>query len=184
MRCAFIVAMCVAVASAALFAPPPAVTMPADFSANITVNMSGEIVHGFMYHDHTGRRTYEYIAELAQYTYTFQPFGLASTTTYTLTTSGCTCQITPNGIIPPYFAELATAKKVGSCTGGSLYKNVDFPNLNAGPHRSYCINGNSATGAGYNGNWYTFVNYAAGRDKPFPVEPLNSNIDLCNQACL
>lgn len=189
MRAHFAIAMAVAllaVSAAAGFAPAPSASLPQDFSANVTVNMSGEVLHGFMYHDTTGQRSYVYLQELSQYVFTFQPFGMASLTAYTLTTSGCTCQITPGGTIGSFFAEYPTAKKVGTCAGGTMYKNVDFPNLGAAPHRAFCMGSDgSPIAAGHtDGTWYTFSSFTAGRDKAFPTEPLLHNIDACNQACL
>jgi hypothetical protein len=166
--------------------PSPSSSLPVDFSANVTIDQGGQILHGFLYHDWTAHRVYLQVTELAQATFTIQPFGLAHTYAYTLTTSGCTCVSTPSGIIEPAFAQFPSAKKTGTCgSGGTMYTNVDFPTLQWAPNQHFCIGADGTPlSFGTPTETYTLSNYKAGRTVAFPTEPLASNQDICNQACL
>jgi hypothetical protein len=178
----------VAVFVAAQMPPsPPSASIITDFSANVTMNQTGEILHGYMYQDFTGQRSYLSVTELAQVTFTFQPFGSTTVYAYTITTSGCTCEVTPSAVIMPWFAQLATAKKSAEGAGcsGTLYENVDFPRLQVAPHKKFCMAANGEpVWAGDVGNLYTFSNFKAGRSEAFPTKPLNEYEDQCNAACL
>lgn len=183
-----VLALAAAPAHATIAAPPPpSNALPADISANVTIDQGGQILHGYLYHDYTGHRTYLAIQELAQTTFTFQPFGLTTTYAYTITTSGCTCVVTPQSKIEPYFAQLATAAKTSkSCgTGGTLWENTDFSQLDVAPHQQFCLSDSGAViSAGTATTTYTFSNLQLGRTAPFPTEPLASMVQQCNGACL
>lgn len=183
---AIIVLVAVAAVCAALKSTPNPV-ISADYTANITLNEAGLLYHGYIVSDVTGHRSFRYIKELNETTYTFQMFGDALTYTYTIMNSGCTCQVTQGGVISDYFASLVVAvPSTKSCNGtsGTLYQNNWLPKLPAVPTTSFCVDGTTPKYVLSNDRTITFTNFVAGRPSVFPVEPMQSWQDACNNACL
>lgn len=185
MRTLVILAAVIAVIRATGDLPP---TLNNDFSANVTINQGGQILHGSLYWDYTGQRTYQWIQELNQSTYSFQPFGETTLYSFTMTTSGCTCTVAKSTVVTPMFGELATAIKSSKpCKGGvtgTLWENNAFSALQQAPQKSFCIDGTTPVYM-YDGvTLTTFKNGNLGRSAPFPTEPLESQASACSGQCI
>jgi hypothetical protein len=166
--------------------PSPYPTISPDFTANITINEAGMQYTGYLVADVTGHRSFRFVKELNETTYSFQAFGQAILYVYTIMNSGCTCQVTQGGVISDYFSSIVTAtQSTKSCNGtsGTLYVNDILTSLPAVPNSNFCIDGTTPKYVQTNDRTVTFTNFVAGRPA-FPVEPMNSWQNLCNNACL
>ena len=184
---AICVAVLVASACALQATPPP--TLTGDFTANITLDEAGLKYHGYIVSDVIGHRTFRYVKELNETTYEFQSFEEATTYTYTIMNSGCTCQVTKGGIIRNLFGSLVTTtqstKGCNSTYGtGTLFENNWLTRLPSSPQSNFCMNGETPVYVQAASHVVTFTNFKAGRPENFPLEPMNTWQDECNNACL
>jgi hypothetical protein len=165
----------------------PTPTVPNDFTANITLNEAGLIYHGYIISDATAQRSFRFVKELNETTYTFQSFGESVTYTYTIMNSGCTCTINKHGLAAGLFASLIAAiKSTKACNGtsGTLYVNDYFQYLPAVPNNAFCIDGTTPKYIQSGDRTTTFTNFVAGRPSSFPLEPMQIWQRDCNSACL
>ncbi|CUG93056.1 Hypothetical protein, putative [Bodo saltans] len=171
----------------ALSTTPTYPTVSNDFVANISINEgAGGTYTGWLVSDVTGHRSFRYVKELNETTYSFQTFGSAVLYVYTIMNSGCTCQVTQGGVISDYFSSIVTAKqstKACNGTSGTLYVNDILTVLPAVPNSNFCVDGTTPKYVQTNDRITTFTNFVAGRPD-FPVEPMNTWQDACNNACL
>jgi hypothetical protein len=175
--------------SAAAMRATPVPTISGDFTANITLNEAGIKYHGYIISDVTGQRTFRYVKELNETTYIFQSWGEATTYTYTIMNSGCTCQIAQSATITNMFGSLVTAvqstKGCNSTYGsGTLFANDWLTKLPATPAVSYCVTGTTPSYVQMADRVVVFSNFKSGRPETFPLEPMNSWQDECSSACL
>lgn len=167
-------------------APPASPTVSNDFVANITISEAGMQYTGYLVSDVTGHRSFRYVKELNETTYSFQAFGQAVLYEYTIMNSGCTCQVTQGGVISDYFSSIVTAtRSTKACNGtsGTLFVNDVLTTLPAVPNSNFCVDGSTPKYVQSNDRTITFSNFVPGRPE-FPVEPMNSWQDACNNACL
>lgn len=184
MKFVIVFAAVVAVCFALRAQPNPVISN--DWTANITLQEAGSTFHGYVVSDVTGHRWFRFVKELNETTYTFQAWGAATTYSYTIMNSGCTCQVTPSGEISDYFASLAVATpSTKGCNGtsGTLYVNNWLPKIPVVPTGSFCVDGTTPKYVQNNDRTITFTNFKSGRGV-FPLEPMLSWQDECNNACL
>jgi hypothetical protein len=179
-RCALVIAACAVIGVVATL--PPVVSP--DFSADITIQEGLETLHGTITYDTTAQRWYSSVKELNQSTYSFQPWGTTTVYTFTMTTSGCTCEIARSASVANYFGELfAATKSTKGCSGGDLYDNSMFPGLKQAGVKAFCVSGTTPKYVIDGTTKTVFSSFKAGRSA-FPVEPLASKVQQCQDACL
>ena len=180
-----LIAAVILTAVASLSTPNPIIT--GDFTANITVNEQGLKYSGYIVSHSSGYRFFRFIKELNETTYVFQDFHNAQTYSYTIMNSGCTCQVTPGGIIGSMFASLSSAQKsTKPCnqSSGTLYTNNLFQGLPGAPQSDYCIDGTTPKYVSTGQHYTIFSNFVAGPPATFPVEPMNSWVEDCAGQCI